>query len=239
MTVLTRMALNPAIRSGRKVVFNRQAMHAAVMSAFSPERHEEMQGRTLWRLDHDGHRHTLYLVSPVQPDLTHLVEQAGWAGESWSSTDYGPFLDRLRTGQQWMFRVTTNPVKSVAQGEGRSKVLPHVTPAQQLWWLSTRAEGWGFGLPMPDGTLHVPSPEPLKAVEELPAVLVSNRQDERFGRKEDRRGGSTVTLRMAQFDGLLQVTDAERLRASLLSGMGRAKAYGCGLMTLRQVTRED
>ncbi|MFC0358364.1 type I-E CRISPR-associated protein Cas6/Cse3/CasE [Kytococcus schroeteri] len=233
MTVLTRMAVNPATRSGRKIVFNRQAMHAAVMAAFSPERHEEMEGRPLWRLDHDGHRHVLYVVSPVEPDLTHVVEQAGWAGESWSSTDYGPFLARLRTGQSWGFRLTANPVKNVAQAGARSKILPYVTPAQQLWWLARRAEGWGFGLPLEGGELYVPGEEPSATDSEPPSVMVSNSQDERFGRKDAGRGGAKVTLRMAQFDGILQVTDAQRLREALVSGMGRAKAYGCGLMTLR------
>lgn len=233
MTVLTRMALNPATRSGRRIVFNRQAMHAAVMAAFSPEQHDEMDGRPLWRLDHDGHRHVLYVVSPVQPDLTHVVEQAGWAGESWSSTDYGPFLARLRTGQTWGFRLTANPVKNVSRPDGRGVVLPHVTPAQQLWWLTRRAEGWGFSLPLQDGSSYVAGDEPPGSGVETPPVLVSNREDERFGRKDGGRGGSKVTLRLAQFDGLLQVTDAQRLREALVAGMGRAKAYGCGLMTLR------
>ena len=44
-----------------------------------------------------------------------------------------------------------------------------------------------------------------------------------------------MTLRVVQFDGVLTVEDADRLRQSLQDGMGRAKGYGCGLMTLRPV----
>lgn len=226
MTVFTRMMLNPATRSGRRLLFNRQAMHAAVMAAFSPDTHDRMEGRPLWRLDEDGHRHTLYLVSPAPPDLTHVVEQAGWAGESWSSVDYEPFLGRLRAGQQWGFRLTANPVKSVAQVQGRSKILPHVTPTQQTGWLDDRSSSWGFSLLAPESS--------SVGVENdvTPPVRVTQRRDERFGRSDGARGRDRVTLRMAQFDGLLRVEEPEVFREALVGGMGRAKAYGCGLMTL-------
>jgi CRISPR system Cascade subunit CasE len=34
------------------------------------------------------------------------------------------------------------------------------------------------------------------------------------------------------FVGNLQVTEPERMRQSVLDGIGRGKAYGCGLITL-------
>lgn len=34
------------------------------------------------------------------------------------------------------------------------------------------------------------------------------------------------------FDGRLEVTDPAALRRTLTLGLGKAKAYGCGLMTL-------
>lgn len=223
MTVLTRMSLNPATRGGRKLLTNRQAMHAAIMAAFSPETHDEMGGRVLWRVDRDAHRHVLYTVSPVEPDLTHIVEQAGWAGQSWDAAAYDSFLRRLTRGQRWGFRLVANPVRSVARERARSKVLPHVTPAQQVGWLEERSAGWGFSLVAP-------------TAEDSPAsgVLVSQRHDDRFGRVEGTTGRrGKVTLRIAQFDGTLEVTDADTLRSALVAGMGRAKGYGCGLMTLR------
>lgn len=225
MTVLSRMSLNASRRDGRRLLGDRQAMHAAVMAAFAPEAHDAMQGRVLWRVDHDGHRHTLYVTSPVEPDLMHLVEQAGWSEQPWQSTDYGPFLRRLTRGQRWAFRLTANPVKAKAQPDGRrSRLLPHVTPDQQMAWLTARAEGWGFSVP-------------AAADDGPPALSVTRRHDEHFGRGHDGGGRSRhrVTLRVVQFDGVLDVDDADRLRSALTEGMGRAKGYGCGLMTLRQV----
>ena len=47
-----------------------------------------------------------------------------------------------------------------------------------------------------------------------------------------KRGTRPVTLLAVTYEGVLQVTDAERFRAMLCQGMGRGKAYGLGLMTV-------
>ena len=48
----------------------------------------------------------------------------------------------------------------------------------------------------------------------------------------DNLGTRPVTLLAVTYEGVLQVTDAERFRAMLCQGMGRGKAYGLGLMTV-------
>jgi len=69
-------------------------------------------------------------------------------------------------------------------------------------------------------------------------LVVSRRTVESFDRREPepgsgrRRNTRTVTLTVAQYDGRLEVTDPEALRRSLVAGIGPAKAYGCGLLTL-------
>lgn len=225
MTVISRIALNPQRRGARKLIGNRQAMHAAVEAAFPPgsRTHDQERGRTLWRLDVDQHCHRLYVVSLAQPDLTHVMEQAGWAGAVGESADYGRFLASLRRGQQWRFRLAANPVRSVSRKDQRGLVMPHVTPAHQVDWLLSRAESGGFSIPPVEGE-----------EQDRLAVEVTGRQDHRFGRRDDDGpGNQRVTLRVAQFDGVLEVTDVEHLRRTLTHGLGRAKGYGCGLLTLR------
>ncbi len=41
-----------------------------------------------------------------------------------------------------------------------------------------------------------------------------------------------VTLTTVTYDGILQITDADAFRRALTNGIGHAKAYGCGLLTL-------
>ena len=233
MTWFTTMPINPQKRGGRKLLGSPQAMHAAIMAAFPPgtaESGNQDVGRVLWRVDRNGHEHRLYIVSPERPDLTHVVEQAGWVGQIWDSAPYDALLDRLALGQQWAFRLTANPVTrgTASKREGtRGKVLPHVTPAQQTDWLLSKAARNGF---------EIRQNPPEGADEPVPDVAVSSRADERFGRRdEEARATSVVTVRRVQFDGSLTITAPEDFRSMLVNGLGRAKAYGCGLMTLKKL----
>lgn len=223
MTWFSKMSLNPQRRQGRKLLTNPQAMHAAVMASFPPgdETHSP-SGRPLWRLDTHGIEHTLYVVSPQKPDMNHLVEQAGWETAPAQSLDYDRFLDSLQIGQEWQFRLRANPVKTIFTPGKRGKVVPHVTVAQQSVWLASKAADHGFRL----GGIEEADPS---------LTRVTARQDQRFSRTDpiQQRPGK-VALRQAQFDGILTVTDAEKLRSAMIHGVGRGKAYGCGLLTLRK-----
>ncbi|MCW5250141.1 type I-E CRISPR-associated protein Cas6/Cse3/CasE [Streptomyces sp. SHP 1-2] len=55
------------------------------------------------------------------------------------------------------------------------------------------------------------------------------------GRRSPQANGSTVSdvrFTRATFDGRLRITDLTAFRRTLTQGVGKAKAYGCGLMTL-------
>lgn len=209
---LTRTFLNARRSGARKLILSPQAMHAAVLSGFPPGAEAQ---RPLWRLDSDDPlRPALYVVSERRPDMAHIEEQAGWPTQSTTqSAGYSELLDSLAEGQNWGFRLTANPTHRVQEGE-RFKIYAHVTLRQQTDWLLTRAKPLGvdFGNP------------------QSPDFLVSDRQNKKF-----RRGEGTVTIGTATFNGVLTVTDPERLRTALTKGIGRAKAYGCGLMTLARV----
>jgi CRISPR-associated protein Cas6/Cse3/CasE subtype I-E len=41
-----------------------------------------------------------------------------------------------------------------------------------------------------------------------------------------------LTLNIVQFDGYLQVIDPDKLLTALRQGIGPAKAFGCGLLSL-------
>jgi CRISPR system Cascade subunit CasE len=171
----------------------------------------------LWRVDRgQDHSTQLFISSPLPPDLTHLVEQAGWpTTHTWDTRDYRPLLDRLVEGQRWAFRLTANPVRHVRIDDSDAQTKPHghVTADQQLGWLLSRTEALGIDVYFKsDGA---------------PTVLVRDRRTIRFG-----RNGSTVTLVTATYEGIVHIADAERLRQALVNGIGRAKGYGCGMLTL-------
>lgn len=63
-------------------------------------------------------------------------------------------------------------------------------------------------------------------------LVIHSRQKQTFAKKASK---DTVSLLTVTFDGRLEVTDPDALRRTLTRGLGRAKAYGCGLMTLAPV----
>jgi CRISPR system Cascade subunit CasE len=41
-----------------------------------------------------------------------------------------------------------------------------------------------------------------------------------------------VSFTMVVFEGVIEITDAESFRSTLVQGIGREKAFGCGLLTI-------
>ena len=215
MTTFTRIFLNPRKRGARNLLTNPQAMHAAVRSSFPPDI-ETSESRVLWRVDHSGDVHTLYIVGPEKPDAGHIVEQAGWDTRPPETANYDRLLDSITRGQKWRFELTANPVSSKAGERGtRGKLVAHVTAEQQTQWLRNKGEAHGFTL--------------------LEDATVIHRDSLGFNQvKGDTR--NRITLASARFSGTLEVADAESRRSTLALGLGRGRAYGCGLMTLAPVS---
>jgi CRISPR system Cascade subunit CasE len=212
---LTRFEINPQRRDARALLASPQRLHAAVLAAFPPSRTQTDDGRVLWRLDQGTHDHLLYVVSPLEPDLTHLAESGGRPTYGWQTKDYEPFLGKLTAGDRWAFRLRANPVHNTPppDGKSRGKRLPHVTAAQQTEWFLQRAQRAGFSVP--EGSAGAPD------------LVLRDRRALRFDRR-----GRTVTLTTALFEGTLVVDDPPALRAALIGGIGPGKGYGCGLLTL-------
>lgn len=244
---LTRIYLNPHRRGARQLMRSRQVLHAAVMNCFPPGALEGAgMPRVLWRLDRPPFARSgpsrqgnpscaLFISSPVPPDPSHIVEEAGYSTDGGVLVrDMGDFLDRLEAGQRWGFRLCVNPTfqeSNQVNARGRKKILAHVTQDQQTQWVLDRAARLGFKVVTSaeyGGDLPVLEDRGGHRVDG--ANLLINGVER--GIAEFKRGSSRVTLALATFEGVLEVTDPELLRHGLVHGIGRGKAYGCGLMTL-------
>lgn len=213
---MSRMYLNPQRRQSRELLANPQKMHAAVLSSFPPGVSETTdEGRVLWRIDRMRESIALYVVSPAVPSFEHLQEQAGWSQErSWQSSDYTQMLNRIIKGQKYAFRLTANPVHTVTE-DGVKRRKAHITPEYQLAWLRDREDQIGASFASETG--------------ELTAIIT--RSERRVFKREKR----TVTIQQVTFEGSLEVTNADKLREVLRNGIGKARGYGCGLLTLAPV----
>ncbi|GAA3757383.1 type I-E CRISPR-associated protein Cas6/Cse3/CasE [Salinactinospora qingdaonensis] len=115
------------------------------------------------------------------------------------------FLATLHAGMRVRYRIAANPTKrhgNTAEPHKRGK-LAHLHGEQaELWWLR-KATNVG---------LH-----PLQ----LHAAQLSDIR----GTRDTRHG-------VTQFDGTAMVTDPQQLHTALIEGIGRAKTYGCGMLSL-------
>jgi CRISPR system Cascade subunit CasE len=214
VTYLSRFEFHTARREARRLIASPSAVHGAVLAAFRDPPVGRARDRLLWRIDIDARRSYLYVLSTERPDLTHLVEAAGWAnGPVWETAEYDSVLDGLVRGQHWYFRLVANPTRSVRDGKRqRSRRVGHVTSVQQLDWLVSRGPKLGIDFQFEC---------------DLPQVQVTGRSSVEF-----RHGSSKVSLSTARFEGVMRVEEPQLLRQSLLEGIGPGKAYGCGLMTI-------
>ncbi|MCD0452839.1 type I-E CRISPR-associated protein Cas6/Cse3/CasE [Actinocorallia sp. API 0066] len=243
MTYLSRIRINPLRAESRKMLASPRVMHAAVCAGIPATPDTE---RILWRLDADNpHRPVLFVLTRSRPDWKHLVESAGWPdaeGEHAAIRDYLPLLDRVAVGREFAFRLTASPVQNTKRpqkatpsqeerlkGElARGFRIPHRTAQAQLGWLLARTGRCGFDIPPARTDPPIPDiaePDSTPA----PEVRLIGRDHRSFTKPGLRQ---PIVIRTATFEGRLRVTDTARFTQSLLDGIGPAKAYGCGLLTL-------
>lgn len=185
-------------------------LHGTVESSLEGPRQ-----RNLWRIDHLNGKCFLLILSHSRPNLAHISDQFGRIGDAGEIRNYGTLVQRVADGQTWRFRLRANPIHSAATpktGE-RGRIHAHVTTEQQRRWLMEKAQKNGF------------------SVEEDDFDVVDARWYT-FAKK--RNESNMVTIRTATFEGILCVSDTALFIRALTGGVGKAKAYGCGLLTIMQ-----
>ncbi|MFD9741114.1 type I-E CRISPR-associated protein Cas6/Cse3/CasE [Umezawaea sp. NPDC059074] len=215
MTVfLTKLDINTRSREFRRDHANIHDMHRTVMSAF-PNITEATPARqahaVLWRLDSTNDGYVQYVQSRTEPDWDVLPE--GHLTAPAEVRPLRPVLDTVAPGRKLAFRIVANPTWCEAKSRKR---LVHREPERQVEWLMRKGEQHGFVIPTAG---DVPDVEPSP----IPTLV---------GRKN---AATKITVEAVRFDGHLVVTDPEAFTEAVVAGIGRAKAYGCGLISLEPV----
>ncbi|MBT2384067.1 type I-E CRISPR-associated protein Cas6/Cse3/CasE [Streptomyces sp. ISL-11] len=235
---LTRFRINTARSEARRLLGSPHLMHGAVNMSFPEPPPRDGHGpRVLWRVDSDRPADMkLFIVSPARPDLTHLVEQAGWPtleAPGWTTFAYSEFLDALAAGDTWGFRLTANPVHNISKPTDKpgapTRRAAHRTPRHQLRWLLDRQEKAGFAV------VQKPSERRLTEFGDEHELVLRDQLPLQFRRPPAAQSKQDVRFTRVTFDGRLRITDPVVFRRTLTHGLGKAKAYGCGLMTLAPV----
>jgi CRISPR system Cascade subunit CasE len=184
--------------------------------------------RTLARVQADGEQRLLFRFEPPTPSVRTpgpiVLVQTATAPPDWSllPEDYALAIDgpaklspRLTKDDILAFRLVANPT-ALIEKNGRTQRLGLF-----------RAERGPDGLPTYWDWLHRKAADSgFEVIEARDSIFRLGGTDYASSIKH------TIPHRGVRFDGILRVTDVERLKETLAAGIGKAKAFGFGLLTL-------
>lgn len=217
---LSLLKLNPLSRLVRRDIGDVTQMHRTVMSAYpqvEPGKNPREEYGVLFRLDvfRSTGEIRLYVQSRVEPNWESLPESyvLGADKDSIQVRSLAAAYDRIRNGQALRFRLRANPTvkidtKTREDGVRRNgRRVPVRGEENQRNWLVRKGEESGFEL------RHV--------------VVQGSGSAELYRDREKNRVFQGVL-----YDGLLVVTDSGLFRETLQKGIGPAKAFGFGLLSI-------
>ncbi len=233
---LSRLLLKPRSRRVANELLHPYEMHRTLAHAFPQEAFVKKNGeekRTvfLFRSEEDETRPfvTVCVQSALEPDWAKIPERDNYLYDSPESPsvsckDIMPAYQSLRDGQPLTFRLRANPTKRIGKTnvDLGGKRVALVREEEQIEWLVRKGRGdgtdgaGGFELVMNEG---------VSLVTVIP-------EGKKFGRKSENGQKHEMTHNAVLFEGLLRITDAEVFRQTLVRGIGSAKAFGFGLLSI-------
>jgi CRISPR system Cascade subunit CasE len=187
----------------------------------------------LFRLDPlPGASVGILILSAIEPDWGYAFHNAGYLLAA-PPAKPRPMEVTIDAGSPFRFLLTANPVRKVsrkstdAQGQSLDEewIGKHVpVPADEKHlrdWLERRAEPrW---TPPPNGKGQPPGFR-------LERIIAIQSGYVYFNKTRD--SGEGRRLRSARYEGILEVTDSDHFRKTLMHGIGPAKAFGFGLLSI-------
>lgn len=245
---LSRLILNPRSRQVWSELGQPYEMHRTLMRAF-PKATDDTKCKArdefgvLFRVDVDEQRNDVrvYVQSFVKPNWSFLDDLRNYLFENSDSRnpdwqDISGAYAKLKKGQVFSFRLRANPTKrigKVVEGDSalKGKRVGLLREEEQIAWLIRKAQEREKGK---SGGFEILTKEVTDQSGKITMVPRVNVRPEgkQTGRKREAAGSLVITHLAVRFDGLLQITDPDAFRETLSSGIGSAKAYGFGLLSL-------
>ncbi|MEU6313787.1 type I-E CRISPR-associated protein Cas6/Cse3/CasE [Streptomyces sp. NPDC047014] len=220
---LSRLMPDPASRQARRDLSGSGTdLHHRVMALFpdglSPQPRAHLG--LLFRTDETPRGPVLLLQSNQRPTLDRLPTDYA----TLHSHPLDDLLDALAPGRAVHYRCVASPVRKPGAETRALYNLPPVVPlhgeAADQWWQRQAANA---GLI----TTAIRS-QPLDAI-----------RGPHPKSRNTKHANGPISHHRTRFDGTATITDVGLLRQAITHGIGRGKAYGCGLLSIAPARRES
>lgn len=170
-------------------------------------------------------RAMITVQSAISPDWEYAFQNARYLLTGPPKTI--PFTPTFNTGQTLKFRLAANPTKRLR----KDSIGPDGNPVQERWigkrvpvptnemesWLSLRASNGGFSV------------EHLNTVQTGYAYFSKRRNESQTVGTNSKH---EARLRQVIYEGDLKITESDVFSATLIKGIGSAKGFGFGLLSV-------
>lgn len=218
---LTRIHLNLRSKEARRDLSNPYQLHSTLCRAFSPPDTKCPKGEFLWRLEPETDASgcpRIIVQSKEIPDWNGIGVK-GWLAQADPSIDLKERLklDSLKVGQCFRFRLRANPC--VTRNGKRQGLLQL---ADQEKWIERKGVQHGFSLPQ---LLYFDFYETSEV-----RVDVRISQDQML--RDKQHSDNSIRIFSVLYDGVFSVSEPEKFRDVLQTGIGHGKVMGLGLLSV-------
>ncbi len=199
--------------------------HQLIWDLFENE--EDTKRDFLYRRFDDKGLPQFFVLSHRKPNAVKPIWEV-------DTTEYNP---RINMGDIYSFQLRVNPVVTKKiEGSKNPKSRKHDDVVME-----TRAKYKKLGKEMPSnneiviesGLKWINGKADTLGCHMDPKKVIVEGYSRRTGNKD--KSGHQIRLGIMDFSGILRVTHPENFRKALTNGIGRAKAFGCGLLLLKRL----
>lgn len=220
---LSWLRLDPRHYLVQRALADCHALHQQLMTALPTGASDRARAEygVLYRIDVDRASEipTILVQTAVRPDWNRIGASGLLREPAPEPKEIASAYEAITPGRRLRFRLRGNPTRRLKCGQRQCKHpkgcrVELLGEDEQRAWLTRKAEQGGFRV-----------------------ITVQLRQGDALGAKQQgwRRGADAkqkLTFATVLYDGILEVTDAERFREALRQGIGSGKAYGFGLLSV-------
>lgn len=218
---LHRIHLDPRCQEARRDLSDPYQLHSTLCRAFCEPDTKCPEGEILWRLEPETDPTgcpRILVQSRTIPDWAGIGVQ-GWLAQAEPAIDLEERLklNSLKVGQRFRFRLRANPC--VTRNDKRLGLLQL---EEQEAWVQRKGQLHGFSLP------RLTSFDLSESSQERVDVRISQEQMSRG----TQHSGNGIRIFSVLYDGILTVSETDKFRVALQTGIGHGKVMGLGLLSV-------